>query len=159
MSWRIGDQCYVLMSKDDIQSGIVKNFRGKTYCDVMIEDINRRIPIKSLHHTLEQAQEANKKYTNKKGSTEVFPFWKLDDIKKIIDYFLDQKMYHHYLTFMLGLLLGRRVGDILSLKWCDFYMENGRIRMYLNIQEEKTKKVTQTRISRDCEQILTEYIA
>lgn len=99
-----------------------------------------------------------KKATKKRGKTEVYPFWNLDDIKKMMDYFLYKKQYHHYLTFMLGLLLGRRIGDTLNFNWYDFYEENGRKREHLKISEEKTDKNTETYISKLCWDSITFYI-
>lgn len=42
--------------------------------------------------------------TKKKGKTEVFPFWNLEDIKKMIDYFQEQEDWENYLIFMFGLI-------------------------------------------------------
>ena len=64
--------------------------------------------------------------TKQTGKTEVYPFWYMKDIKNMMDYFKMKGMWHWYLAFNFGLLLGRRVSDTLSLKWSDFYYENGR---------------------------------
>lgn len=61
----------------------------------------------------------------KEGKTEVYPFWYMKDIKNMMDYFSVKKMWHWYLVFNIGLLLGRRVSDTLSLKWSDFFMKTG----------------------------------
>ena len=63
--------------------------------------------------------------TKKKGKTEVYPFWNLEDIKNMIDWFIEHKEWDGYLITMLELLLGRRIGDTVSMKWSDFYYENG----------------------------------
>ena len=99
-----------------------------------------------------------KKATKKRGKTEVYPFWNLEDIKKMMDYFLFKKQYHHYLTFMFGLLLGRRIGDTLSLSWSNFYEENGRKKEHLAIKEEKTGKDTRTYICKLCWDSIALYI-
>jgi integrase len=80
--------------------------------------------------------------TKKKGKTEVQPFWNIEDIQNMIEYFQIKEQWHHYLTFMLGLLLGRRVGDTLKLKWSDLYYENGKMKDETDLAEEKTKKLT-----------------
>ena len=80
--------------------------------------------------------------TKKAGKTEVYPFWNLDDIKKMVDIFTGKEQWHWRLAFMFGLLMGRRVGDTLKLRWSDIYEENGRRKTHLMIEEEKTKKET-----------------
>lgn len=87
--------------------------------------------------------------TKKKGKTEVYPFWNLEDIKKMIDYFKQNKEWDSYLTFMLGLLLGRRIGDTIMVKWSDFFYENGNQKEEINtIQEQKTGKFTNLPVSK-----------
>ena len=86
--------------------------------------------------------------TKKKGKTEVYPFWKLEDIKKMVDWFIEHKEWDGYLITMLELLLGRRVGDTVSMKWSDFYYENGNQRTELDtVEEQKTGKITRVPIS------------
>ena len=86
--------------------------------------------------------------TKKKGKTEVYPFWNLEDIKKMIDWFENNNEWDGYLITMLELLLGRRVGDTVSMKWSDFYFENGNQRTELDtVEEQKTGKITRVPIS------------
>lgn len=81
--------------------------------------------------------------TKKKGKTEVYPFWNLEDIKKMIDYFQEHGDWENYLIFMFGLLLGRRIGDTVMVKWSDFYYENGNRKEEIRtIEEQKTGKFT-----------------
>ena len=76
------------------------------------------------------------------GKTEVYPFWSLDDIKGMVDAFTRHEQWHWRLAFMFGLLMGRRVGDTLNLRWENLYEPNGRKADHLIIEEEKTKKET-----------------
>ena len=86
--------------------------------------------------------------TKKKGKTEVYPFWNLEDIKKMIDWFINHKEWDGYLITMLELLLGRRIGDTVSMKWSDFYYENGNKKTELDdVEEQKTGKITRVPIS------------
>ena len=86
--------------------------------------------------------------TKKKGKTEVYPFWNLEDIKKMIDWFIEHKEWDGYLITMLELLLGRRIGDTVSMKWSDFYYENGNKKTELDdVEEQKTGKITRVPIS------------
>lgn len=82
--------------------------------------------------------------TKKRGKTEVYPFWELKHITGMMNCFKEREQWDFYLAFMIGLLLGRRVGDTLSVRWSDFYYENGRIKDEITtIDEQKTgKKVT-----------------
>ena len=45
--------------------------------------------------------------SKKKGKTEVYPFWNLEDIKNMIDWFINHKEWDGYLITMLELLLER----------------------------------------------------
>ena len=62
--------------------------------------------------------------SKKKCKTEVYPFWNLEDIKKMIDWFINNKEWDGYLITMLELLLGRRIGYTVNMKWSDLYYEN-----------------------------------
>lgn len=86
--------------------------------------------------------------TKKCGNTTVHAFRDANDIKKMMDYFRDNEKYDEFLIFMLGMLLARRIGDILSLKWSDFYSENGNKKKILNtLIEQKTDKIIDISIS------------
>lgn len=99
---------------------------------------------------------ANK--TKQKGKTEVYPFWYMEDIKNMMDYFKMKGMWHWYLAFNFGLLLGRRVSDTLSFKWSDFFYENGRMKDEIEIKEQKTGKVTRPYVCEACKEALKLYI-
>lgn len=87
--------------------------------------------------------------SKKKGKTEVYPFWNLEDIKKMIDYFKETEDWDNYLIFMFGLLLGRRIGDTIMVKWSDFFYENGNPKNEIDtIEEQKTGKFTNLPVSK-----------
>lgn len=80
--------------------------------------------------------------TKKNGKTTVHAFRNVEDIKKMIDYFRDNEKYDEFLVFVFGIFLARRIGDTLSLKWSDFYEENGNRKRILNtLIEKKTDKM------------------
>lgn len=86
--------------------------------------------------------------TKKTGNTKVRAFRSTEEIKSMMDWFRDNERYDDFLTFMLGLFLARRVGDTLSLKWSDFYFENGRKKEILNtLLEDKTGKIINMHIT------------
>ena len=94
----------------------------------------------------------------KEGKTEVYPFWYYEDIKNMMDYFKTKEMWHWYLVFNFGLLLGRRVSDTLSFKWSDFFYENGRMKDEIEIKEQKTGKVTRPYVCGACKEAINFYI-
>ena len=96
--------------------------------------------------------------TKQNGKTEVYPFWYIEDIKNMMDYFKMKEMWHWYLAFNFGLLLGRRVSDTLSFKWLDFYYENGRMKDEIEIKEQKTGKITRPYVCEACKKALELYI-
>ena len=81
--------------------------------------------------------------TKKKGKTEVQPFWNMADIKNVVEWFEKNEDWDNYLITLFGLLLGRRIGDIVMMKWSDLYYENGKKKHEINtIEEQKTGKIT-----------------
>lgn len=96
--------------------------------------------------------------TKQEGSTKVDPFWNYKDIKDMMDWFVSHKQYDNYLIFMFGLLMGRRIGDTLSIKWSDLYHKNGRLREELHIKEQKTSKTSEVFISPMMENVIEYYL-
>ena len=90
----------------------------------------------------------NRYATKKKGKTEVYPFWNMSDIKNVVEWFENNNEWDGYLITMLELLLGRRIGDTVMMKWSDLYYENGNRKSEINtIEEQKTDKVTNIPVS------------
>lgn len=86
--------------------------------------------------------------TKKKGKTEVQPFWNMEDIKGVVEWFEKNEEWDGYLITLLELLLGRRIGDIVMMKWSDLYYENGNRKNEIDtIEEQKTGKITNLPIS------------
>lgn len=98
------------------------------------------------------------KKQNRKGKTEVYPFWFFEDIVNMIKYFEEKEMWHWWWAFHAGLLLGRRVGDTMMLRYSDFFYENGRMKDELEIVEEKTGKIGDPYVCPACKTVLREYI-
>lgn len=96
--------------------------------------------------------------TKKRGKTEVYPFWELKHITDMMNCFKEREQWDFYLAFMIGLLLGRRVGDTLSVKWSDFYYENGKMKDEIRtIEEQKTGKTVAISICPFMQQTLKLY--
>lgn len=91
--------------------------------------------------------------------SEVFPF-QIEDIKKVMDYFKDNEMWAHYLLFVIGCNMARRVGDSLSLTWEHFFNPaTGKLRIdLLEIVEDKTDKLANPRINSACRAAIELYI-
>lgn len=86
--------------------------------------------------------------TKKKGKTEVQPFWNMEDIKNVIEWFEKNEEWDGYLITLLELLLGRRIGDTVMMKWSDLYYENGNRKSEIDtIEEQKTGKITNLPVS------------
>ena len=80
--------------------------------------------------------------TKRRGKTEADPLYREEDIKAMMDYFRDNKKYTEFTIAVLEMLLARRIGDTVSLRWSDFYFDNGRKKDSLNtLVEEKTDKI------------------
>lgn len=92
------------------------------------------------------------------GKTEVYPFWYMEDIKNMMNFFREKKMWHWHLVFNFGLFLGRRVSDTVSFKWSDFFFPNGRMKDETEIKEWKTGKIARLYINGACKEALQFYI-
>lgn len=103
---------------------------------------------------------SNNRYATKRtGKTEVYPFWNTKDIKSVIEYFKNNELWDDYFIFMNGLLLGRRIGDIVSMKWSDLYYKNGRLRNEITtIKEQKTGKTESLYITSYYKDVLEFYL-
>lgn len=98
---------------------------------------------------------------NKKAGkkSEVFPFRTQEDIKNMMNYFIETKSWHSYLLFVLGINTARRIGDTLNLTWEHFYFPNGRMRRdILEFEEEKTDKLANPKINTACQEALKLFI-
>ena len=67
--------------------------------------------------------------TKKKGKTEVYPFWNLEDIKNVVEWFEQNNEWDGYLITLLEMLLARRISDTISMRWSDLYYENGKFNL------------------------------
>lgn len=96
--------------------------------------------------------------TKKKGKTEVYPFWNLEDIKNVVEWFEQNNEWDGYLITLLELLLGRRIGDTISMRWSDLYYENGNQREEVTtIEEQKTGKTAEIPIGNLVFEVVNKY--
>lgn len=90
--------------------------------------------------------------------TKVRPFQSYEDLLAVQNYFYEKNMYHYWLTGWLMVSFGRRVGDTISLKWCDIYDKYGEFKERLNtLREEKTGKIVGARVNALSKYYITEY--
>ena len=82
----------------------------------------------------------------------VEPIRKLEDIEKIKD-ILSNQSRRNYLLFELGINTGLRISDILKLR-----VEDVIHKKYIEIQEQKTKKMRKILISKSIKKIINKYI-
>ena len=122
----------------------------------MTEDIAQPQPKLKKDGTKKIICSGNKKKGQK---SEVYAF-EIEDIKKIIAYFESKNMWTQYIMFILSCNLARRVGDMLSLRWINFY--NPRTGLFrddiLEIQEDKTDKLANPHINSACRNAIKKYI-
>ena len=98
--------------------------------------------------------------TKKKGKTEVQPFWNMADIKNVVEWFENHSEWDGYLITLLELLLGRRIGDTVMMKWSDLYYENGNRKAEIDtIEEQKTGKTTNLPISNMVWEAVDNYLS
>lgn len=96
----------------------------------------------------------------KKGKkSEVYPF-EIADMKRMTKYFSEKEMWIHYMMFVLSCNMARRVSDMLSLKWENFFdPKTGKFRNdILEIIEDKTDKLANPKINSACRSAIHLYI-
>lgn len=96
--------------------------------------------------------------TKKKGKTEVYPFWNLEDIKNVVEWFEQNNEWDGYLITLLEMLLARRISDTISMRWSDLYYENGNQREEITtIEEQKTGKTVEVPITHMVFEVVDKY--
>ena len=100
------------------------------------------------------------KQTNKtKGKRAEVYTLKIDDVKKLFDYFEENELWQYQLMFSLQVFMGRRAGDTLALTWEDFFNPaTGDFYENTEIQEQKTGKIATPKIAEPCRNYIRSYI-
>ena len=123
---------YSPLTLDDDIENLIKftNFKCQIWIDVVRDNENNLLCENIRQVTKEKGEE-----------TKVEPIHTFEELLAIEDYFKDNKQYQYWLMGWLIASLGRRVGDIVALKWSDLYKVNGSFRDRLStLKEEKTGK-------------------
>lgn len=89
---------------------------------------------------------------------EVEPFKNKKEIEKMKQYLKGKDNLRDYTIFVVGINVGLRAGDLLSLKWADVLNENGTIKDNLLITEEKTSKTKELTLNNSVKDALSEYL-
>ncbi len=90
--------------------------------------------------------------------SEVYPF-QPQDIGKMIGYFQENGYWNHYLVFIFGCNMARRISDTLKLRWVDLYNpQTGCIRKDANVVEKKTDKLANPHINSVCRSAIALYL-
>ena len=87
--------------------------------------------------------------TGKPKAQAAEPIRSIEDIKKIQDYFYNKQSYRDMMMFTVGISVGLRISDLLSLKFSDVMYDDYTFKSYIDIVEQKTDKVTHTALD-DC---------
>lgn len=105
-------------------------------------------------------ESAPPKRTNKaKGKKSEVYTLKIDDVKKLFNYFEENELWQYQLMFSLQIFMGRRAGDTLALKWKDFFdPRTGDFYENTEIEEEKTGKIATPKIAQPCREYILSYI-
>ena len=89
---------------------------------------------------------------------EVEPFKNKKEIEKMKQYLKGKDNLRDYTIFVVGINVGLRAGDLLSLKWADVLNGNGTIKDNLLITEEKTGKTKELTLNNSVKDALSEYL-
>ncbi len=76
------------------------------------------------------------------------PIRKLEDVKKLEDYFKEKRDWRNYALVVIGLNTALRISDILELKWGDVYnFSDMKYKDHVILKEKKTEKETQIKLN------------
>ncbi len=81
------------------------------------------------------------------------------DIAKIKQFLLGKDNKRDYLLFVLGINVGLRIGDLLSLKISDVTGEDKMIRKAVTIKEQKTKKLREFELNKSAREAIKLYLS
>ena len=81
------------------------------------------------------------------------------DISKIKQFLLGKDNKRDYLLFVLGINVGLRIGDLLSLKVKDVIDESGKIKGAVIITEQKTNKKRQFELNKSAREAVNLYLS
>lgn len=88
---------------------------------------------------------------------EVYPFKTEKDLKAMRNYFVEKKHYRDELMFILGINIGLRAGDLLSLRWNQVLREDKTVYEEITVKEEKTDKFRTFYLNNSCTAAITAY--
>jgi len=109
-------------------------------------------------HVREKEQPEKKKGNYKVGEKqEVYPFKTSEDLNAMHSYFLEHNQSRNDLLFVVGINIGLRAGDLLSLKWESILNEDDSIVDSVTVKEEKTEKFRTFYFNASCKKALLSY--
>jgi len=88
----------------------------------------------------------------------VEPIRSENQIKQIRGNLYRKKNPRDYLLFVFGINSGLRIGDILSLKLADIKNDQGNLKDYLDIKEQKTGKPRKVFFNKQIKEALNHYL-
>ena len=89
---------------------------------------------------------------------EVEPIKNPKDIKKVMQYLDGKKNKRDLMLFAVGISVGLRAGDLLSLKWKDILDDDGNIINSVSIIEEKTDKKREFELNNTAKKGIQAYL-
>lgn len=109
-------------------------YKGVTYFVLM--DLNGKCFIEVDGHR--KYLDCNGKVINKQRGTKSIKtaIENFEDMKKIQDYFIENKQWNFYLLFTLNVNTARRISDLRQSKWSDFFYKNGNMRKYWDVKKQ-----------------------
>lgn len=87
---------------------------------------------------------------------EVYPFRSEEDLQKMNAYFEERGQDRNRMMFIVGINVGLRAGDLLTLTW-DKIIEDGKVVDGLTVKEEKTDKFRTFYFNDSCKKVLGDY--
>lgn len=111
--------------------------------------------LKPVSEPVCQVQKSKKSKQTRENAKDVYT---IEEAKIVCDYFKNNEQWIHYLAFSMSFNFGRRISDILSLRWSDIFDDCGEFRYHLNIKEKKTGKFASPAINSGVKETVLSYL-
>lgn len=119
-----------------------------------LQQDNKIIPFVSKEKTATSDKKGNYKVGEKQ---EVYPFKSKEDLNAMHNYFISNNQPRNDMMFIVGINVGLRAGDLLSLRWDMVIGEDGEVVDGVTVREEKTNKYRTFYFNASCKNVLGSY--
>lgn len=83
---------------------------------------------------------------------------KTEEVEMLFQHFLQRKQYRNYAILVTGISTAYRIGDLLNLKYSDFFKADGTFKFEIDLSEEKTSKRRKMEITQPIQEAILLHV-